>query len=58
MKERLYAFKAPDREVYTRGEGHFSLDTLADVAEKAFEEFANPSTESLEHQDPLPYSFR
>ena len=26
----------------------------ADVAEKALEKFANPSTESLEPQDPLP----
>ena len=48
---RIVIVQAPDREVYTRDKVVFPL---ADVAEKAREEFANPSTENLERQDPLP----
>ena len=42
---RIVIVQAPDREVYTRDKVVFPL---ADVAEKALEKFANPSTENVE----------
>ena len=50
----IVCVQAPDREVYTRDRVTFPL---SDVAEKALENFADPSTDGLEHQDPLPNSF-
>jgi hypothetical protein len=51
---KIVCVQAPDREVYTRDRVTFPL---SDVAEKALENFADPSTDGLEHQDPLPNSF-
>ena len=46
--------QAPDREVYARDKIVFPL---ADLAEKALENFSNPSAESLDPQEPLPVPF-
>ena len=43
--------QAPDREVYTRDKVVFPL---SDIAEKAVENFSDPSTDGLEKFDPLP----
>ena len=45
---------APDREVYARDKIVFPL---ADLAEKALENFSDPSVESLDPQEPLPVPF-
>ena len=46
--------QAPDREVYARDKIVFPL---ADLAEKALENFSNPSAENLDPQEPLPVPF-
>ena len=46
--------QAPDREVYTRDKVVFPL---SDIAEKALENFSDPSTDGVEKFDPLPIPF-
>ena len=50
----IVCVQAPDREVYTRDKVTFPL---SDVAAKALENFADPSTDCLERPDPLPIPF-
>ena len=51
---KIVIAQAPDREVYARDKIVFPL---ADLAEKALENFSNPSAESLDPQEPLPIPF-
>ena len=51
---KIVCVQALDREVYTRDKVTFPL---SDVAEKALENFADPSTDCLERRDPLPIPF-
>ena len=51
---KIVIAQAPDREVYARDKIVFPL---ADLAEKALENFSNPSAESLDPQEPLPVPF-
>ena len=48
---KIVCVQAPDREVYTRDKVTFPL---SDVAKKALENSADPSTACLERHDPLP----
>ena len=48
---KIVCVQAPDREVYTRDKVVFPL---SDIAEKAVENFSDPSTDGLEKFDPLP----
>ena len=51
---KVVLVSAPDREVYARDKIVFPL---ADLAEKALENFSDPSIESLDPQEPLPIPF-
>ena len=54
LREGIVCVQAPDWEIYTRDKVTFPL---SDVAEKALEHFADPSTDFLEQHDPLPIPF-